>query len=191
MARRKKYVVTGRYMNGREVVGYHIVSNDGEQRKVSREQFVYLLGRGDIANCTGQMYKDRIIIRGLKGTNIEDLPVLDERTGEIRNTKQVTNVRPRGGDATQVFEQLILTARLMNGRENIGFEVKNRGGQVARLPREQVIELAEKKLIANAVVQNLNTKNGREKLLRGAGVDLRSLPVINVDKRGIEVSLKN
>ena len=185
MASREKHKVTGRYMHGTTVSGYHIVSNkDNKQRKVTREQFIFLLGRGDIANCRGQLYGNQVIIRGTGGVNIEDLPVFDERTGVIRGSENVSNVRPKDGDMTKVLGQLIITARLMNGRNNIGFEIRNHGGKVARLPRNKVIELASQKMIANAVVQNLTKDGVTKKLLRGAGMSLRDLPAIQVDLEG-------
>lgn len=185
MASRDKYVLTGRYMNGTEVIAYHIVSHlGGAGKKVTREQFIYLLGRGDIANCTGQLYNDQVIIRGSNGVNIGELPIIDEVSGNLRRPEGVTSVKPRNGDMAQVLGQMTLTARLMCGRDNIGFEVKNHGGQVGRLPREKVIELADRKLITNAVVQNLTKDGISRKLIRGAGVDLRELPTINVDKEG-------
>lgn len=178
-----KYVVTGRYMNGVEVTGYHIVSGLGKnQRKVTREQLILLIGRGEIANCTGEIYKNQVLIRGVNGINIGELPVIDEKTGRLRNMDSVTNVKPKSGDMSKVLGQVTLTARLMDGRKNIGFEVKNYGGQIGRLSRESVIELAERKLITNAVVQNLNKNGKNEKLIRGAGVDLRDLPTISIEK---------
>ena len=185
MSSKEKYVLTGRYMNGTEVTAYHTVSHlNGDRKKVTREQFIFMLGRGDIVNCTGQLYNDQVIIRGGNGVNIGELPIFDERSGSIRRSEEVTNVKPRNGDMAQVLGQMTLTARLMNGRDNIGFEVKNHGGQVIRLPREKIIELADKKLITNAVVQNLTKEGESRKLIRGAGIDLRELPTINVDKNG-------
>lgn len=189
MTANEKYVVTGRYMNGTEVSGYHIVSSLGKiQKKVTREQFIFLLGRGIIANCTGQLYGNQVIIRGTNGVNIGELPIFDEKTGSIRKSEGITNVKPKNGDMAQVLGQWTITARLMCGRENIGFEVKNHGGQVRRLPREQVVDMADSKLISNAVVQNLNENGKSRKLLRGAGVDLRDLTTIIVDRSGNTVN---
>lgn len=181
MTTHENYVLTGRYMNGTEVVGYHLVSNLGnKQKKVTREQFVYLLGKGLVANCTGQLYNEQVIIRGTNGINIGELPIYDERSGEVRQMHNMTNVKPKG-EVSNILNQMAITARLMKGRENIGFELKNHGGQIGRFSREKVIELAENKLISNATVQNL-TKNGNtKKILRGAGVELRELPKISVE----------
>lgn len=184
MANNEKYVVTGRYMKGTEVVGYHLVSNlTNEQKKVSREQFIYLLGKGLIANCTGQLYSDQVIIRGTNGVNIGALPIYDENKKNIRNSTGITNVIPKDGKMSDIMNQLTITARLMNGRENIGFELKNYGGSIARYTREQVLNLAEKRLITNATVQNLNDKGVNKKILRGAGVELRNLPKIEMGVR--------
>ena len=49
--------------------------------------------------------------------------------------------------------------------------------------REQIIQLASKKLVTNAVVQNYNTKGESKKILRGVGIDLRNdLPTITYNR---------
>lgn len=190
MSNNEKYVVTGRYMNGTEVSGYHIISSLGaNQKKVTREQLVYLLGKGEIANCTGQLYGDQVIIRGTNGVSIADLPIFDERSKSMRQTEFKSNVKPKDGNMSKILGQLTLTARLMCGKESIGYEVKNYGGQVRRLSRDQVMELASDKQISNATVQNLSKDGTTVKLLRGAGVSLNSLPTIMVDKRGNNIEM--
>lgn len=189
MAVHDKYIVTGRYMNGTEVSGYHLVTNSGdEHKKVTREQFIFMLGKGLIANCTGQVYGNQVIIRGTN-ISIGDLPIVDDKTGKVRKPDDKTNVRPKKGEMLQILDQLTLTGRLMFGRDNVGFEVKNHGGQVRRLPREEVIKLADEKLISNATVQNLNENGKVRKILRGAGIDLRDLATIQVDKNGAVLAL--
>lgn len=185
MGNKEQYVVTGRYMRGKEATGYHIMtSKNDKQKRVTREQFIYMLGQGSIINCTGQVYGEQVIIRGTNGVNISELPIYDDNSGKIRNLEYITQVKPTGGDMEQVLSQVTLVGRLMCGRENIGFEVRNHGGRIIRLPRQQVIQLAENKLITNAVVQNLNKDGVRTKVIRGVGIELRDLPRIKVNAQG-------
>lgn len=175
-----KFVLVGRYMKGTEVTAYHIMRSDNRKtKKVTKEQFFYLLGKGLIANCVGQLYKDKVIVRGINGFSVSKVPIYDENKNDIRDVDKVTNVAPKK-NVSNIFNQWYLTARIMNGRRNVGFEAKNHGGQVVRLSRSKVIELASKKLLANATVQNLNVDGANKKILRGVGVDLRNLPIIAI-----------
>lgn len=180
--RNETYEVTGRYMNGTVVCAYNITSSDGTNKKVTREQLIFLLGKGVITNCTGQIYNNQVLIRGLCGLNIAELPIIEVSSGKIRNN-EVTNVKPSKCDTDTIFNQVTLTHRIMNGKTNIGFQVRTHGGKVIRMGREQIIQLASKKLVTNAVVQNYNTKGESKKILRGVGIDLRNdLPTITYNR---------
>lgn len=175
------YEVTGRYMNGTVVCGYNIVDTNGENKRVTREQLIFLLGKGVISNCTGQIYGNQVIIRGLGGLNINELPIIDIVNGKVRNGSEVTNVNPSKESVSNIFKQVSLTSRIMKGKTNIGFEVRTHGGTKIRLSREEILDLASKKLVTNAVVQNYNNKGVKKKILRGVGIDIREdLPVINI-----------
>jgi hypothetical protein len=181
-ANNERYLLVGRYMKGTEVTGYHIVFVNGdEHRKVTKEQFAFLLGKGAIVNCTGQIYGDRLIVRSVSGVDINKLPVYDEQTSSIKKVSDEYIKVSDKDDAGKLMSQYVITARIMRGKNNIGFELRNYGGQVLRLSRDKVIELASKKLIANAIVQNLNKGGETKKVLRGHGIDLRELPTIHVN----------
>ena len=96
-AKRTEYQIVGRYMNGSEVTGYHLQSiEQGKSGRYTREQVVYLVGRGQVTNCTGQIYQDKVILRG-NGMSLDDLPVKYE-DGDTRNMDKVGKVR-RGTSA--------------------------------------------------------------------------------------------
>lgn len=69
------YILVGRIRNGNKIIGYRLKSSSGEHN-VSREQMVCLLGAKKINNCASQIYKGKVIIRGL-GIDINKLPVVD------------------------------------------------------------------------------------------------------------------
>ena len=88
LANNMKYKATGRYMDGKNLIGYHIVAIDDEsiQARETRDRIIYLTSRGCIVNMRLQKDdKGDIIIRG-KGTNLNNLPVFDIGKEKYRNT---------------------------------------------------------------------------------------------------------
>lgn len=76
-AQRIQYSIVGRYINAddaRDVVGYHMKSLDGsKQGRYSIEQVAFLVGRGQVINCSAQIYKDKMLFRGV-GMPLDSLP---------------------------------------------------------------------------------------------------------------------
>ncbi len=68
-ARRIEYAIVGRYMDDKEVVAYALQSIEASKSgRYTREQVAYLVGRGQVTNCEGQIYKDAgysILNRGI------------------------------------------------------------------------------------------------------------------------------
>ena len=174
MASDLKYTIVGRYMDGTNVVGYHLLSNDGNgARRFSREQVIYLVGRGHVANCKGQIYKEEVLLRGV-GISLNNLPVIDEKTGNMRNTENIGRI-PRGATNDQALSQFNIVARIVEGNRNIGFIVRNAGGVEKKISRANVEKLASELLIGNARVQNY----GGSKILRLINGKLEDLPIYN------------
>ena len=170
-AKRTEYQIVGRYMNGKEVTAYHLQSIEtGKAGRFSREQVAYLVGRDQITNCVGQIYQDKLLLRG-KGMSLEDLPVQQE-DGELKRTDNIGKVR-RGTSASDAMEQFLIVGTIRSGRNTVGYVIQNAGCGIKRVKRQQVIELAKAGRIGNARVQ---TYQGRE-LLRGVGCNLDELPV--------------
>ena len=66
MAARTNYQIVGRYMDGSEVTGYHLMDiSTGKNRRYSREQLAFLVGKGQVTNCSGQIYQDKLLLRGV------------------------------------------------------------------------------------------------------------------------------
>lgn len=168
-----KYSVVGRYMQGSEVTGYHLVGEDGvTQHKVTKDQLILLIDRGIILNCRMQMLQGKPLLRG-KGINIGELPVFDEKTGQIKRMENAPTVRTKGNTAA-TLGQIHIIGRITKGVSVVGYVTRDNGGIERNMSRDKVIELAAQKMIANATVQKYNGKY----LLRGAGVSLEELPSI-------------
>jgi len=171
-----RYSVVGRYMVGSEVTAYHIVGEDGSQHKVTKEQLILLADRGLMLNCRIQMYNGKPLLRG-KGVNLGELPVFDEKSGKLKRMDTVPAVRPKGKESSNVLGQIYIVGRITQGTSVVQYITRDNGGVERILSRQKVLELAQRKLIANATVQKYN---GRL-LLRGVGINLERLPSIPIE----------
>ena len=184
------YSVVGRYMVGSTVTGYHLVGNDGSQLPVAKDRVIYMIGKGLVENLRVQSNGNELIIRG-KGVNLNTLPIYDESKQDFRATKASQKasdsaVQPKKDSTTNLMGQFKIIKRIMYKTTCLGYIVVDHSGQERKFSRDQVIKLAVQKLISNATVQRYtNTEKGETNLiLRGAGVDLTSLPVVLVDGQG-------
>lgn len=169
-AKRTEYQIVGRYMDGKEVTAYHLQSIDtGKSGRYTREQIIYLVGRGQITNCVGQLYQDKVILRG-NGMNLDDLPVQYE-DGKSRNMDKLGRVK-KGTDTADAMTQFMIIGTIKCGRNTVGYTIQNVGCGIKKLKREQVLELAEQGKIGNARVQNHKNR----KILRGINCNIDKLP---------------
>lgn len=177
--KRMEYQIVGRYMDGKEVTGYHLQSLDtGKAGRYSREQVAYLVGRGQISNCEGQIYKDKLLLRGV-GVSLDDLPVQQE-DGRMTRTSGVGKIR-RGTSGADAMTQLMIVKVIASGRNVLGYVLQNAGGGTTNISRAKVMELAKAGRIGNARYQESNGKP----ILRGVGVNLNALEVITPEQAGI------
>lgn len=173
--RRVQYQIVGRYMDGTSVTGYQMQSIEtGKSGKFTREQAAFLVGRGQVTNCDASIYQDKIIFKGI-GISLESLPII--RDGKVSNTDRIGHVRK---DVTpeQAVNQLMISGVIVSGRNTVGYVIRNAGGQEKKIKREDCLKLASQNRLGNARIQNYNGKV----ILRGVGVNLNELPVINVGK---------
>jgi len=186
------YNVTGRYMNGREVIGYHLVGEDGSQAQENRERVIFLIGKGAIANMRIQIDANKeIILRG-KGVNLNNLPVYDQGKQQFRNNNISQSAANTGVsvskhvDCANPMGQYRILRRIMYKNKCLGYEVQDYSGAITRKKREQVINLAVARLISNAVAQKCTRPNSTvpEVILRGVGCDLKALPILIVNDQG-------
>lgn len=170
-AQRIQYQIVGRYMDGKEVTAYHLQSMEsGKSGRYTREQVCYLVGRGQITNCEGQIYADKLILRGKNGINLDELPVQQE-DGRLRNTESVGKIR-KGATAGDIMTQVRIIGSIKSGRNTVGYILQNSGGSTMEVTRDKLLELVQAGRIGNARLQNYNGKI----LLRGIGCNLDELP---------------
>lgn len=175
MGKRIEYQIVGRYMNGAEVTGYMLQSiEDNKAKRYSREQVCYLVGKGQVTNCSGQIYQDKVLLRGV-GMSLEDLPVQQE-SGEVKKASGVHNIK-KTDTGTDIMTKLFITQSITDGRNVVGYVVSNAGGGVSKLSREQVLQLAKEGKLGNASFQ---TSNGKP-ILRGVGINLNELPSVRLN----------
>lgn len=176
MFKKVEYQIVGRYMNGTEVTGYHLYSIEtGKTGRYSREQVILLAGKGQLTNCEGQIYKDKVLLRGINGTNLDQLPVQQEN-GDFRSSDDLIGRVKRGTEPGNAMTQLLIIRVLKDGRNVIGYTVRNAGGATKNIRKEDVVKLARAGKIGNARVQEYNGKL----ILRGVNCDLSKLDVAKV-----------
>lgn len=175
MAARINYQIVGRYMNGKEVTGYHLQSMDsGKSGRYTREQVAFLVGRGQVTNCEGQIYQDKLLLRGV-GISLDSLPVKQENGG-LSRTDGIGRVK-NGTTAADAMTQFMITSAIVSGRNVIGYVIRNAGGQTKNINRETTLKLAKEGRIGNARVQESNGKY----ILRGVNTNLNELPTIKAE----------
>lgn len=192
-----EYRVTGRYMDGQKVVAYHLVGEDGSQAQESKDRVIWLIEKGLVSNMRIQTGTNgEVIIRG-KGINLNKLPVFDQTKQQFRSdniSQEVANSKVNVS-ATNVNKmgQYTITRRIMKKNSCLGYELRDYSGHICRKTRDDVIQLAIQKLISNATAHKVIIKstNRTEIILRGIGVELRSLPYLIVGDNGTLINPNN
>lgn len=187
------YRVTGRYMEGQKLIGYHLVGEDGSQAQETKERVIWLIGKGIISNMRVQLGADReIIIRG-KGINLNKLPVFDQAKQQFRNNEisqsaanSKVNVNRSQVDSINQMGQYTITRRIMYKNQCLGYEVVDYSGRKSRMSKAQINNLAIQKLISNAIAhKTFSSETGEARVvLRGVGIELRNLPYLIVTDNG-------
>ena len=93
MANKTMYKIVGRYANGKEIIGYHLQSTESNKSgRYTREQVCFFVGRGQIVNCSGQLYQDKVMLRGV-GISLDALPTKQEKSKDqnINTTNSQVN----------------------------------------------------------------------------------------------------
>lgn len=158
---RNEYVVTGRYMDGTRVVGYHLIGTNGVSRRYQREEFAFLVGAGKVKDCAGRINDqdvaeegNNVQFWGTNGLNIQALPQKSvQNPDEVRSVGRVNpNVNPNQCQLVQ------LICRDDDMKVIVGYVAVTSDGQKAMLKREKVLQMAKNNLIANARLQMANGK---------------------------------
>lgn len=181
MANRIEYQIVGRYMDGKEVTGYHLQSiENGKSNRFTKEQVYFLVGRGQVSNCSGQLYQDKVLLRGV-GMSLEDLPIQRE-DGTLTRTDSIGKVR-KGTTPQDAMTQFMIVKSITDGRNTVGYIVANAGGATKNATRQQVFDLAKQGKIGNARYQESNGKP----ILRGVDLNLNELPSVTAESLGISI----
>lgn len=188
MATNNKYSVIGRYAQGREIVAFELANlSTNVHQRYTVNQVAYLVGRGSVLNCQGQIYNGKVLFRGV-GCSLDQLPTVMEKPVEelngaeapIKNTENISGPARRNATNDQLMEQMTLVARVKveeTSKKTLGYDFKNVGGTTGTLWRGEVLKAAREGKITNARVNNANGKE----ILRSRGTtpeeQLSSLPI--------------
>lgn len=108
-ARPIEYNVVGRYLNQadlRDVVGYHVISTDGtRQKQLSMDQMAFLVGKGQILNVVAQIYKDKLLYRGV-GISLDSLPYKTVIVNKPNTIGNITGQNEKGADYATKIQSL-------------------------------------------------------------------------------------
>lgn len=185
------YKVVGRYMNGKELIGYHFIGSDNSPLILNKDRTIYLIGKGVIENMRISTNNGEVIIRG-KGINLNTLPVYDEskdkyRPGSVSQQAAASNAQARGVGNRNNMSNFKIVKRIMSGTTCIGYVLEDIVGNLKNVNRDKVIEYARDNRISNAVLSKV-TDPATNKLtfaLRGVnGCSIKKLPVMIVDESG-------
>lgn len=188
MAANNKYSIIGRYAQGREIVAFELanLSTNAHQR-YTVNQVAYLVGRGSVLNCQGQIYNGKVLFRGV-GCSLDQLPTVMEKPAEelngaeapIKNTENISGPARRNATNDQLMGQMTLVARVKveeTSKKTLGYDFKNVGGTTGTLWRGEVLKAAREGKVTNARVNSLNGKE----ILRSRGTtpeeQLSNLPI--------------
>lgn len=179
-AKRIMYSVTKRYVSGKSTIGYDVQSESGDKtNKLTREQLCYLLGRGQIKNCTGSVNQGRMVIRG-KGISLDTLPTVEvepkasAKAGASTNTSAAST--SKAGVKKSTATQFAVIGKIKQGNSVVGYMVDGGKGQ-KRVGRSQFIDLVKSGKVSNVKWQNYQGKV----LLRGVGIEMKALPEYTVE----------
>lgn len=152
--------VTGRYMNGSEVVGYQLVDTEGNQLYVNKDRAIFMIGRGEISNMRIQYSEGQVVPRG-DGVNLNKLPRFDVTKQQFGGNQASRNLaKTNGNNNYRAMGQLEIIKRIMKGKTVEGYVVRDFSGAEKKIPRSKVIELASNGIISNATVSKYNPYKG-------------------------------
>lgn len=188
MATNNKYSIIGRYAQGREIVAFELANlSTNVHQRYTVNQVAYLVGRGSVLNCQGQIYNGKVLFRGV-GCSLDQLPTVMEKPAEelngaeapIKNTENISGPARRNATNDQLMGQMTLVARVKveeTSKKTLGYDFKNVGGTTGTLWRGEVLKAAREGKVTNARV---NSANGKE-ILRSRGTtpeeQLNNLPI--------------
>ena len=152
-APRKQYKLVRRYMNGTDTVYYGLVSSDGIERRFTEEQTYYLVGRNCVINVTGQLYRDKVLLRG-NGVDIRSLPVVQLSKNENSRTRNTDNTKT---PETKPSYDLKIVEVIKDDRQTT-YKIVDIHGRTAIVNEEILYKYVSQNCVINARLTNCTGK---------------------------------
>ena len=164
-----RFRLLGRHMDGTNVVGYETIdTRNNQNRTLSREQMLFLVGKGEVEGVRGRLYQDKVIIEAMDGyRNISDLPARNVNSGAFRNT-------PAGNRRIEVsFDTASVIGRII---EDNRFVI-NTGTGMSIIDKDELARAIKDNKIINARLQVYNHDGRTQHIIRMSdGSSLKELP---------------
>lgn len=167
-----KYTLIAKESYGGVINNYTVVDDKGKQLRLGKDKFIEVVKNNNVTNC---IYAQGIL-KGI-GISLREIPEYDLKTGNNTNGGMETDVINRI-NALKTESMLEVTARLMHGRDCIGYVLKNHLGTENRFKRDDVILMIKAGFIPSVTYQYYNGNH----FIKGIGYNISKLPTINVDE---------
>ena len=147
------YIVTGRYMDGNKVIGYHLVGDNGSEVRESRERIIRLISMGLVKNMRLQDGPNQtLIIRG-KGVNLNELPVYDPNKNKLRNIENKVNI------LNNIRKYNIVKKIYSIDNKLLGYVIKDTTyGDNKVVKAQNIVDMINRGIIENAVLSQVGNK---------------------------------
>lgn len=166
-----RFRLLGRYMNGTKVEAYETLDiKTGTARKLSRDQIIFLVGKGEVEGIRGRLYQDMVIIEAADGyVNISELPTKDVNTGAFKNV-------PTGNRRVEVdFDTAALIGQIVDSKEKMYVVQTGIGPKI--VDKETLVRNIKAGKVINVRIQDYTKDGVTQHILRMSdGSKLSDLP---------------
>lgn len=100
---RTLYKLVGRYMRGKDTEYYGLISENNKEIKATEEQMAFYVGRDQVINVNAQLYKDKVLFRGIN-CDIRNLPVIQLAETQIKQPQPAPKPQPAPERKTNLVE---------------------------------------------------------------------------------------
>lgn len=145
---RIQYKLVGRYVKGNDTVYYGLVSENGKEVRYTEEQMAFAVGRDQVINVRAQLYKDKVLFRGVD-CDIKSLPTI-QLNADNNITK--TDIQSTSNNRIVGPSNDINIIKETKGKENIVKTVKS------SLTNGAVSEYKEEHTLSNEVISSISRK---------------------------------
>lgn len=146
--------VTGRYAEGRNIIGYNVVNlQTGESGGVDANTLYNMVKEGVVTNVTAQMYQGKPIFKGKDGMELKELPVV-----------QLNGAKIKKGVNREEFDKGRFTAMRIYrlGNKNVAVKVHDKVGNIGILSMPEFNQVALDGAVSNVKA----SRNGDSVVIR-------------------------